>query len=154
MTLYQLNALATPNCNDIRIMNDGFEIVMWCPSFKVFLSLSMQPVARKMNSTKTDITFLFAKIQCPVNAVPIRSQSSYHAVLHLHITGSTEQRPSGDVKTHSTDQETRHILWYPEGSLLCSQKPATCIHPEPPSSSLQSRSNKNTPRSPSLKKNC
>jgi len=33
-------------------MNNGFEMVMWCP-FKVSLSLSMQPVARKMNRTKT-----------------------------------------------------------------------------------------------------
>lgn len=46
---------------------------MWSPSFKVSLSLSMQPVARKMNRTKTDITFLFAKILRPVTAVPICS---------------------------------------------------------------------------------
>ena len=40
----------------------------------------------------------------------------------------------------------------PEGLLRCSQNPATCIHLEPPSSNLQSRLNKITPRSPSLKK--
>jgi hypothetical protein len=40
--------------------------------------------------------------------------------------------PSLEAASHSAAQEYPDILWEPEGSLPCSQEPATSPYPVPP----------------------
>jgi hypothetical protein len=42
-----------------------------------------------------------------------------------------EKSPSWETNSHSTSQEIPRLLMEPEGSLPCSQQPATGPYPEP-----------------------
>jgi hypothetical protein len=63
----------------------------------------------------------------------LKNQKPYILVL----TNSTEQSPSWEADSHSASQQNSRPFMEPEGSLQCSQQPATGPYPEPDASNPQ-----------------
>jgi hypothetical protein len=60
-----------------------------------------------------------------------------HETKESYGTYSMEHSPSSEASSHSASQEILRIFMKTEGSLLCSQEPATGSYPEPYESSPQ-----------------